>query len=69
MNKKIIALAMVPILIGMTGVFAFSAYSGTNVININQTEAQLAYTASIYWNQTSGPNSNVYPVNVNGHMP
>ncbi len=69
MNKKMIALAMVPILIGMTGVFAFSAYSGTNVINIGQTEAQLSYTASVYWNQTGGPGSNVYPVNINGHMP
>lgn len=69
MNKKMIALAMVPILIGMTGVFAFSAYSGTNVTNIGQTEAQLSYTASVYWNQTSGPNSNVYPTNVNGVMP
>ncbi len=69
MNKKMIALAMVPILIGMTGVFAFSAYSGTNVTNIGQSEAQLAYTASVYWNQTSGPMSNVYQTNINGHMP
>lgn len=42
MNKKIMALAIVPILIGMTGVFAFSTYTGTVTTVVNGTDATLS---------------------------
>ncbi len=46
MNKKILALAMVPLLIGLSGALAFSQFSGTDNKVINATAGTLQFTES-----------------------
>ena len=52
MNKKILSLAIVPILIGMTGAVALSQYSGATNVNLSLSSASLNTQFHVYWNQT-----------------
>lgn len=65
MNKKIIALAMVPILIGMTGVFAFSAYTGNSNVALSTIAGNLAFNQYVYYWQT---NASSTPMSVIGNQ-
>lgn len=46
MNKKILALAMVPLLIGLSGAMAFSQFTGTDVKTINASAGTFSMTES-----------------------
>lgn len=57
MNRKIIALAIVPIIVGMSGVIAFSQIVGSSNVNFTATQADLSFTQAVYWTNTTEVNS------------
>lgn len=50
MNKKLLVLALVPVLVVMSGALAFSAFSGSITTNVNASAGYLS------WNQTETSN-------------
>ena len=68
MNKKLAVLLVVPILLAMGGTFAFSAFSGSSSIAINNTAGHLTWTNNM---ALTGTNANNTPLTVqgpNGHI-
>ena len=52
MNKKILSLAVIPILIGMTASVAYSNYAGSVNTLIEASAASVNVELSVFWNQT-----------------
>jgi hypothetical protein len=65
MNKKLVALMMVPVVGVMGGTFAFSAWAGSANAFFGQTTATVSYMETLSF---TGTNANMNPLNVsNGH--
>lgn len=62
MNKKLIALTIVPILIVMSGALAFSSFSGTANTHLTATAATVSFTETAYFNGTNAMNT---PLTIN----
>lgn len=59
MNKKLLVMALVPVLVVMSGALAFSAFSGTATTNVSASAGYLAWTQTETSNYTYQSNTMV----------
>ncbi len=71
MNKKLAVLLVVPLLVSLGGAFAFSAFSGSSSVTINNTAGHLTWENQATLTATNanntpltmqGPNGNIYEI-------